>query len=275
MPEWLGFWLVGVLMPVLSTGQEAPDRTALAREGMAALKSHHPVLRQRPLEYFFSLQLGPDTPVGYGRTRLQAAGENGSYRYENESLVAFSSGAKVMTRIEAKLSRTFEPVEIVARQLQITVDGKPPRLVVTRIRVGAKDIRLITESDNQKEEQTKAKPAPPLVYGIETVLTLLNFDAHPRALLRELDPQTAEARELIVQRETWEDGTPTIVTRTPDGTGSYQLWFDRGGELIRWAEPTIPVMFVRVGREPFQKLRDRFGPVRIPAEDKAPASGSR
>lgn len=245
--------------------QEAVE-TDLAKIGIAAMVNHKRVEPGKPLEYFFVIQFGPDTNVGCGRTKLQATkGEDGiAYRYENECVLAFPGGAQILSSMRATLRANLEPVEVYGSQWQVPPEGEGDvRKIYQRVKVGAEKVSITIREGDRKETSEAPRPQAPFIYGVETLLTLIDRDKYPEFLVRELAPETGVARELVVTLETWSDGTPTYVTRTSANTGSYQLWFDANGRFERWVEGSMPFMFIRTTKETFEGIAARYGLGRI------------
>ena len=55
-----------------------------------------------------------------------------------------------------------------------------------------------------------------------------------------------------------EGGETSLVVREHYGEVIYQFWFDSKGELLRWGEPSHPVLFIKTTKDKVAELREHF-----------------
>jgi hypothetical protein len=253
-------WICVIVVTCLGTSARAQeDEAALIEAGKAAMKSLKPLAPGTKHAAYFALKRGPDEAVGYAFATLDAAGskEKPVYAYATETGVTFPTGAWMLVVVTAKLRPDFEPTEVEVKRTIVREDGQPQH-DVQRATVGPDKIALFAEAGEQRTEKEVPRPDRPFIYGIETLVQRVDFEKHQHFVVREFDAYSGGARSLDFKRAVWSDGTPTVVTRTSGGQGSYQFWYDDGGKLHRWGEPSLPVFFVRATKERAEQLQAKF-----------------
>jgi len=235
------------------------DEAALIEAGKAAVKSLKPLAPGAKHAAYFALKRGPDEAVGYVIATLEATGskEKPAYAYATETGVTFPTGAWMLVVVTARLRPDFEPTEVEVKRTIAREDGQPQH-DLQRATIGSDKVALFAEAGEQRTEKEVPRPEPPFIYGIETFVQRVDIEKHQHFVVREFDINSGGARSLDFKTEVWSDGTPTVVTRTPDGQGSYQFWYDDDGELLRWGEPSLPVFFVRTTKEQAEQLQAKF-----------------
>lgn len=259
MKHTVGGICVIVLTCLGASARAQEDDAALIEAGKAALKSLKPLASGAKHAAYFELKRGPGEAVGHVIATLEATGskEKPVYAYAAETGVTFPTGARMLVAVTAKLRPDFEPTEIEVKRTIVSEDGQP-RHDVQRTTIGPDKIALFAEAGEQRSEKEAPRPDRPFIYGIETLVQRIDFEKHQHFVVREFDAFSGGARRLDFKREVWSDGTPTVVTRTADGQGSYQFWYDDDGKLLRWGEPTLPVFFVRTTKERAEQLQAKF-----------------
>ncbi len=269
------FWAgVSVLWLIPGSVIAQEDDAKLVEAGRKVVKSLRPLPPGASTETFFEMMLGPDLTVGYVTVKLEAAGdaEKPLYRYSSTTSVRSQAGMRTFAKVKATLLRNFQPVEIEIMRKRIDKDGT--RSGIQRAVIGAEKVTLMTIFDGEVQSRDVDRPKPPFIYGIETLVQHLDLYKHDSFLLREFDMQTGGAGTLIFTSEAWSDGTPTVYTRRSNGEASYQFWFDVDGNLVRWGEPSMPVIFKRATKERIKQLIPKFGTPDDTGDDKkAPSSG--
>ena len=86
-----------------------------------------------------------------------------------------------------------------------------------------------------------------------------DYRKHDRFTLGEFDLNTGGAGPLTFKTADWTDDTQTVLTHNAGGVQSYQFWYDGEGNLVRWGEPSLPVIFVRTTKERAMSLKAKFG----------------
>jgi hypothetical protein len=265
-------WICVIVLTCLGTSARAQeDEAVLIEAGKAALKSLKPLAPGARHAAYFALKRGPDEAVGYAIATLDATGgkEKPVYAYAAETGVTFPTGARMLVAVAAKLKPDFEPTEVEVKRTIVREDGQPEH-DVQRTTVGPDKIALLAEAGDQRKESEAPRPDRPFIYGIETFVQRVDFEKHQHFVVREFDAFSGGARSLDFETEVWSDGTPTVVTRTFGGPGSYQFWYDDDGKLLRWGEPSLPVFFVRTTKERAEQLQAKFKQA-LPTEGEQPA----
>lgn len=247
---------IGILHAQDEGKQESKDDKALVEAGKKALASIKPLEPGAKYESYFEITMGPDNPLGYVAVTLEAAGtkEKPLYHYKTATANRFPDGKLFKADVDAKLLPNLEPIEAEIRRTITDVEGIESN-DVQRAEFGEKTVKL-TAKTRGGEEVTgeRPRPEPPFIYGIETVVQLIDFNTHKKFILREFNLQTGKAGSLTFTLSVWTDGTPTVVVTAPAGQVTYQFWYDDDGKLIRWGMPAMPVMFVRATKEKVRQL---------------------
>lgn len=236
---------------------------ALIEAGKALLDRLNPLPVGATQPYYFELLMGPEQTIGYAGVELSASRQEGQfiYRYEVESVISFPSGDTLVSTIAAKLRSNFEPIEVEGWRARISPEGEQTNIFEKAV-IGKDKVILITGEGEQRTTREVPRPEPPFVFGMDCVAARLDLTKSERFFLREFNMSTGGARDLTLGVESWKDGTPTLVTFMRGDIVSYQFWYDRSGQLTRWAEGSMPMMFTRVAKARFdelQRLHGRFG----------------
>ncbi len=237
----------------------AGDEAALIEAGKAAVRGLTPLPPGSKYTSYFDVKMGPKESVGYVIASLEAPRGEGEpvYRYTLELTFSFSSNAQLNVLVKARLRADFEPLDIEVERVQVKPDGVR-QVTVQRAAIGVDKVTLSTDRDGQQTKSEAPRPESPFIYGIETLVQRLDYNKHNRFTIREFDMQTGGAGPLTLTTKVFSDGLPTITTRNVNDEASYQFWFDGRGRLIRWGEPSMPVLFVRTTKERAEKLKARF-----------------
>ncbi len=237
------------------------DTSALVAAGKAAVKDLKSLAPGAKLESHFRVMFGPDDTVGYISSRVEAVSEGGQtvYRYRADTVMTFPNGSKMTALINAKLRPDFQPVEV---ELKRSLYKRHEDTVgdVVRVTVGTKEVEIKISSGGQERTHKAPRPDDPLIFGIELFVQRLDFQKHKEFIVREFDVQTGGAGDLKFTSDIWQDGTPTIITFNAAGAPSYQFWYDEENKLLRWGEPSMPVLFVRTTKEHAAQLKAKFAP---------------
>ncbi len=235
------------------------DEKALVKAGRTALNSLTPLAPGTKRMSYFGIRVGPDEAIGYVIASLEAVRDNDKtiYRYATDTGITFPNGTRAHVLIEGRLRPNFEPLELQFKRTMIKREGERQDVAMRAV-VRSDKVILSAEQNGQKVSREVPLPERPFIYGIETLVQLLDYDTHRYFLLWEFDIQTGGAGKMTVATETWDDGTPTVVTRYIEGEQTYRFWFDEKGDLLRWIQPSLPVMFVRTGQERAAWLKARF-----------------
>jgi len=203
---------------------------------------------------------GPDQTVGYVRTVVTCPreGTSNDREYFAESVTTFPNRAKLSFSLGGKITPTFEPIDLtLVHSLYKPESGE--QLTTIRCTVGSEKVKMTGKSGDKENVAEVPRPKEPFFMGIESLVARLDHFKFDRFAAREFDLKAGSAGYLTFSTEQWNDGTPTIVTRRLDGSGSYQFWFDQNGALIRWGEPSLPVVFVRTACGDLKEYRQQFG----------------
>jgi hypothetical protein len=223
----------------------------LVDAGLKALKSIKPLAPGAVHESFFHISMGPNDPIGYVATSLIGSKVDDKlvYDYKTDTANTFPNRTRFKAVVVAKLQPDFQPIDIELRR-NITPETGDERGDVQRAKFGAKVVKLSAKPKGSEEVKTEVpRPDPPFIYGIETVVQLIDFDVHKEFVLREFDVTSGKAGDLFFESQVWKDGTTTVVVANTAGVVSYQFWFDDNNKLLRWGMPSMPVMFIRTTKE--------------------------
>ena len=238
----------------------AGDEAALMEAGKAAVRGLTPIPPGAKFTSYFDIKMGPEESVGYVIASLEAPRGEGEpiYRYTLELSISFASNARLQVMVKARLRADSEPIDIEVERVQIKPDGTR-QATVRRAAIGKDKVTLSTERDGQQVKSEAPRPESPFIYAIETLVQRLDHKKHNRFTIGEFDIQTGGAGPITFTSEVLSNGLSTIITRNVNGEPSYQFWFDRSGQLIRWGEPSMPVLFIRTTKERAETLKAQFG----------------
>ena len=237
---------------------KANDDSLLAA-GKSAVNSLTPLAAGARYESYFEVKSGPEDTVGYVIGALEAIRDKGQpvYQYTVEFVTSFAGKAQLIAIVNAKLKPNFEPIEIEMKRTTVRPDlGR--RTVVRRAVIAAGKVALTAEAEGEHQTNEVPQPERPFIYGVEMLAQRLDFRKHDNFILREFDLSTGGAGPLTFATAEWGDGTPTVLTRNAGGVQSYQFWYDGEGKLMRWGEPSLPVIFVRTTKKRAMELKAKF-----------------
>lgn len=249
--------------------QPVPITEAMIQAGAEAVKNLTPLSPGAKMESYFRLMMGPEMVVGYASAVLKAYKHQDRliYYYTNTFGLNFPGNeARTVAEVAAWLKPTFEPIKVETRRGQVNMEGDS-RSKYHRAEVVGDKIKLTEKYNDEVNTGEVPRPTGTVIFGIESLIQRINLYQHPAFVIREFNAETGKAGELMVTLEKWGDGTPTVVTRWPGGTGSYQFWFDRKYTLIRWGEPSMPMIFVKVSKSLFEETKANFKPVFLPPSE--------
>lgn len=235
-------------------GPRPPD-PALLKAGLAVLEKLEPIPDGEKVSLYFEMMMGPEQSIGYAGVTLEAAqeGKEPIYKYDLESAMTFPSGDKIIATVSARLKRNFEPIEIAGWRGRLAPDGEQTG-AHERAKIGTDKVVLTTGEGDDRIKREVPRPEPPFIYGIEYLAASLDLSNREPFVLREFDMRSGGVRDLNMVVNDWLDGSPTFVTTTMEGAPSYQFWYDDKGQLIRWGEATMPMIFRRVTLGRFNDL---------------------
>lgn len=239
---------------------ETPVDDPLVAAGRAAVDSLTPLAPGTRHESYFEVKFGPEDTVGYVMAALEAIRDEDQlvYRYTLEFVTSFSSsGARLIAIASARLKPNFEPIEIEMTRTTIKPDGDR-KTIVRRAAIASGKVVLTAEAGGEHRADEVPIPPRPFIYGIEMLAQRFDYRKHDHFTLREFDLNTGGAGLLAFKTADWTDGTQTVLTHNASGVQSYQFWYDREGKLLRWGEPSLPVIFVRTTKERALELKARF-----------------
>lgn len=227
-----------------------PEDPALVEAGKTVLKNLKPLKPGESASSYFEVKMGPTDVVGYVIATLEGTGtaDDPGYRYAVETLNKYPTGASALTNVDGKFTSSFEPIEVELRQTLSTPVGET-QVTVQRAIVGSDKIQLYASRGGEEGKLDVPRPEEPFFYGIEMLAQRLDLSKEYRFIAGELDLSSGRGRRLIISRATLPDGLPMVHTQTTGGTGSYQFWFDKEGNLIRWGEPSMPLIFVSTTKQ--------------------------
>ncbi len=252
-------------------GSTAPDTSAikagdtpvvdpLVTAGKAVLEDLTPLAPGQRYESYFEVKFGPTETAGYVIAALEATSDEDQlvYRYTLEFVTSFSGKAQLIAIASARLKPNFEPIEIEMKRTTIQ-PGDNRKTIVRRAAIASGKVMLTAEASGEHRADEVPIPPRPFIYGIEMLAQRFDYRKHDHFSLREFDLNTGGAGLLTFKTAEWGDGTPTVLTHNASGVQSYQFWYDREGKLLRWGEPSLPVIFVRTTKERAMSLKAKFG----------------
>lgn len=249
--------------------QETQD-AAMLQAGKEILEQARPLPPGYTFESYFAVHHGPDDIGGYVVTTLETEtagpGQEPYYRYKSDTVATIPNGARADMVVHGKLRRNFEPLELEVRRA-IMKPGGEKQASIQRANFSADKVSLYAETSSDKASNDVAKPDAPFIYAIETLVQRLPLRLNEMFSIREFNITNGGAGRLVFSVDEWSDGTPTLVVSEPAGSMVYQFWFTKEGELIRWGEPSHPVMFIKTTKKQIDELKARFGPPDVDAED--------
>ena len=262
--------LVGCGAASVVRAQEITD-PAMLETGFKALEDHRRLAPGETQLYHFEISIGPETPIGYATVSLTGAGTKDAltYVYRNETAIQFPNKARVATSMEATMKANFEPIEIVGRRAQLSPTGERTTSVERAV-IGKKTVSLSAKAGDQSMNKTVDRPDEPFVFGIESITQRIDFSKYKEFLIKEFDLRSGGARELIFAMQKYRDGSPTVLTWTPEGATSYQFWYSEDLELVRWGEASMPVLFRRVQKDAYDKLVTSIGTLELDRNEQPP-----
>lgn len=238
-----------------------PDESALLAEGRALIESLPGLELGGTQKLHFELYLGPNDVVGYSQILLRCEERGGKtqYIYASDTVVSAGAGPRIALAMRATLWPTFEPIH--AELWRENMGAENQRQVSnSRAEFGEDGVAITITGGQGTASKKAARPDPPFVFGVETLIALLKGDKPARFAIREFSVPTGTAEPLILTRDEWPGGGVTLVGKYPDGNGAYQFWFDTKGELQRWMHASTPMLFVRSTAERIEELKKSLGP---------------
>jgi len=235
---------------------------ALVEAGKVAAKSIKPITPGTTFESYFDITMGPGEIVGYVAVTVEVKGtkEKPFYLYTTETGNRFPNGSRFKAVVNAKMSPSFEPIEIdMARTVTDRKGEQNSDLQHAKLMKKDKKVALTAQkAGSEPVEREEVLPEPPYIYGIETVVQFIDFDVHKKFILREFDMATGKAGTMTFTADVWKDGTTTVLVTDPPGNVTYQFWYDDDGKLLRWGVPTMPIMFVTSSKANIDRMRHQF-----------------
>ena len=243
--------------------QPSPTLVAAGRDVVSKLR------RLRPgasAEFNFEIMNGPDKPIGFAAVTLKASGSGDDlvYEYSKLSTVRFPTGDKIVEDVTGRVRPNFEPIEIDLWSARVLPSGEMRGTAGRAVVQENKSVHTLTENNQVSTSET---PLPKLGFIYEIVTLAAHLEPIPgsRFILGEFDVRLGGTLVQQFDVDVWEDGTATVMTTTPDGSLSYQFWYNSDDVLIRWSLAALPAMFVRVNKARLEQLKSRFGVTRRPA----------
>jgi len=240
----------------------AGDKDAqLLEAGMEAVANLKPLAPGETFETYFGVYNGSDE-LGYVVTTLKASADknNPILDYRSETNVMTLGGIRVLMIVRCKFKPNFEPIEVEVKRTIMKPDVEP-QWSIQRAVIGPKKVKLDVQSQSDQVSVEPDKPEAPFIYGIETFVQRLDLFKYKIFAVREFNIGNGAAGRLNFVLESWSDGMPTLAVREPEGEVIYQFWFTLKGELIRFGEPTHPVMYVKTTKEQVNRIKKTFGEV--------------
>jgi hypothetical protein len=247
----------------VTTAVAADDDAQLLEAGTEAVAHLKPLAPGETFETYFGVFNGPDTELGYVVTTLKASADkkNPTLDYVSETNVMTLDGIRVAMILRCKFKSDFEPIEVEVKRT-VMRQGADDQWSIQHAVIGPKKVKLDVKSQSNQVSIEPDRPEAPFIYGIETFVQRLDLFKYKIFALREFNIGNGAAGRLNFVLETWSDGMPTLVVREPEGEVVYQFWFTMKGELIRFGEPTHPVIYVKTTKEHVNKIKKTFGEVK-------------
>lgn len=239
--------------------------------GFEALEKHKRLEPGETQLYYFEISLGPETSIGYSTVALTGAGTKDAltYVYKNATTIKFPNKGRAATTMEARMKANFEPIEIVGRRAQISPKGERTTSV-ERTLIGEKKVQISAKAGDQSAFREVDRPDEPFVYGMESITQRIDFGKYKEFLIKEFDMRSGAARELLFAMQKYRDGSPTVLTWTPEGVTSYQFWYTEDLELARWGEASMPILFRCVSKGIYDKLVKDIGTIELNTTEQPP-----
>ncbi len=249
--------VVAVMIAAAPAPAIAGDERASTAEILAAL-ADRPAPTGPEALYFDYMLFG--NGIGYAVHTLTPRGDGGreGFEYRVEAVVQPPRAARVATTVIARLSASFEPVEIETVRDITAPDGTQQR---SRTAAFITDDGLTIErqvNDGAILADTAAVPERPYVAAIEFLVQRIDLRRFPKFELREFDPQNGD---VILQRfrlKPLPDGDLELRSTRRDGSIDYRFTLDRSGRITAMKEAPLPLSAARTSREQSETLRRRF-----------------
>ncbi len=248
---------VVVVVVIAAAPAIAGDEQASTAEILASL-ADRPVPAGPEALYFDYALYGRG--VGYAVHTLTPRGDGGrqGFEYRVETVLRLPRAARVATTVVARLSASFEPVEIETLRDVTAPDGTQQR---NRTAAFITDAVLTIErqvDDGAILANTPAVPERPYVAAIEFLVQRIDLRRFPKFELREFDPQNGD---VILQRFSLKSPAgKDLELRSTRRNGSidYQFTLDRSGRITAMKKAPLPLSAARTSREQSETLRRRF-----------------
>jgi len=250
-------FVAGVWFQVATVYAVAGEDAAKTQDVLEAI-ADQPV-PAKPQVMYFEYTLA-DRIVGYALHRLAPAGTKGEegYDYYVETMLHMPRSARIALRIEAKLTRAFEPTEIQSYRDVISPDGTKQRTREGLFVDG--DIVTTEEQDNDGAVYADTVPLPdrPFVFATEFIVQRIDLKAFPAFVLREIDPKRGGVLVQTFKATPDEHGGLKLVSTTQTGVTDYQFLFDDKHRLVSFQEAPLPLVARRCTRERREELRHQL-----------------
>jgi len=173
------------------------DEAALLRAGRAALREARALRPGESFESCFKVMFGPDDVVGAALVTLRRSPNPSpaSYVYENRAALRAPNGERRVARVRAVLGERFRPLRVEVDRRQVRPDGSEGS-VVQRAVVTAKGVEVVERIGGEETKAETPPPPDPTVYGLETIVQLVDFRKHPSYAVHEFDVSTGRTRRL-------------------------------------------------------------------------------
>lgn len=249
--------VVAVVIGTARTPAIAGDEQASTAEILASL-ADHPVPAGPEALYFHYLLYGRG--VGYAVHTLTPRGDGGKegFEYRVEAVLQLPQAAHLATTVVARLTASFEPVEIETIRDITAPDGTQQR---SRITAFITDDALTIErqtDDGAIEANTAAVPERPYVAAVEFLVQRIDLRRFPKFELREFDPQNGD---VILQRfrlKPLAGKDMELRSTRRNGSIDYQFTLDNSGRMMAMKRAPLPLVAGRTSREQCERLRRRF-----------------
>jgi hypothetical protein len=169
-------------------------------------------------------------------------------------------GMRIAGVLTATVDARLRPRRIELRRAVRRPDGQSVTQHETCV-VEADKIIITREGRPGPSTETKVLPKESFFFSADFLLVRADLSRvkEPFAL-RDINPQTGEARLLVFRPSTGEDGTRELRSLVDDKTPEAIYRFDKTGRLASWSEAGAPVVMTPVDETKGQALRKRFGP---------------
>jgi len=250
--------LAGLAIVMVLQSAAGEDPAALLDSGKKLLGGLAGATPRPKKEMLFECQLNGET-VGWMTYHLSPAGDDAKrgYAYETEMMMQVPDGKHLSGKVTADLRTDFSPTRITLTRTVRTPDGTKTTTDEKAVFEGS-HIALTRDDGKKKDDKNVPRPTDPFIFGIEFLIQHVDFAAHPRFAVHEINPQTGATAVLEVAGDRQDDGRIVVTSKKAGGKGAHRFVLASDGSLLELGESSAPMTMKLVPKERVEQIKDQM-----------------